>query len=132
MFSSIPTNNFPFKIKQRLVNNLYKSADFKSDITLEQSNSDVICNFSNKSSIHFTQKQAALVYKPPAFRPKIVYSYVIEVADYESGLGLHGKALVLEIFAFYHLEYARGRPGRRCHVHIGQNLFDVLESYKSL
>ena len=47
-----------------------------------------------------------------------MYSYVIEVAD----LGLHGKPLVSEIFAFYHLlEYARGRPGRRAHVHLGHN-----------
>ena len=43
-----------------------------------------------------------------------MYSYVGEVADSESDLGLHGKPLVSEIFAFYHLlEYARGRPGRR-------------------
>ena len=49
---------------------------------------------------------------PPAFRPKIVYFYVIEVADSESDLGLHGRALVSEIFVFYHLlEYARDRPG---------------------
>ena len=50
-----------------------------------------------------------------------MYSYVIEVADSESDLGLRGKALVSEIVAFYHLlEYARGRPGRRGHVHLGQ------------
>ena len=58
-----------------------------------------------------------------------MYSYVIEVADSESDLGLHGKALVSEIFAFYNLlEYARGRPGRRGHVHghvhdVGQKNF---------
>ena len=64
-----------------------------------------------------------LIYNP-AFRPKIVYSYVIEVADSESDLGLQGKALVSEIFAFYDiLEYARGRPERRGHVHLGQNCF---------
>ena len=56
---------------------------------------------------------SALLYKPPAFRPKIVYSHVIEVADSESGLGLFSTTLVSEIFAFYHLEYARGRTGRR-------------------
>ena len=57
-----------------------------------------------------------------------MYSYVIEVADSESDLGLHGKALVSEIFEFYHLlEYARGRPGRHGHVHLGQNFFDVFE-----
>ena len=48
-----------------------------------------------------------------------MYSYVIEVAHSESDLGLHGKPLVTEIFAFYHLKYARGRPGRRGHVHLG-------------
>ena len=60
---------------------------------------------------------------PPSFPPKIVYSYVIEVADSESDLSLHSRALVSEIFAFYHLlEYARGRPGRRGHVHLGHNI----------
>ena len=34
---------------------------------------------------------------------KIVYSYVIEVANYEFDLGLHGEALVSEILAFYTL-----------------------------
>ena len=65
----------------------------------------------------------ALLYNPPPlFDLKLVYSYVIEVTDSESDLGLHGKALVPEIFAFYHLlEYARGRPGRRGHVHLGHN-----------
>ena len=59
---------------------------------------------------------------PPLVDLKIVYSYVIEVADSESDLGLHGRGLVSEIFAFYHLlEYARGRPGRRGHVHLGHN-----------
>ena len=43
-------------------------------------------------------------------------SYVIEVADSESDLGLFSTALVSEIFALYHLlEYARGRPGYRGH-----------------
>ena len=61
---------------------------------------------------------------PPLFDIKLLYSYVIEVADSESDLGLHKKALVSEIFTFYHLlEYARGRPGRRGHVHLGKNLF---------
>ena len=49
------------------------------------------------------------------FDLKIVYSYVIDVADSESDLGLHGSALVSEIFAFYHLENAR----RRGSVHLG-------------
>ena len=34
---------------------------------------------------------------PPLFDLKIVYSYVVEVADSESDLGLHGRALVSEI-----------------------------------
>ena len=59
---------------------------------------------------------------PSLFDRKVVYYYVIEVADSESELCLHGKALVSEIFAFYYLlEYARGRPGRRGHVHLGHN-----------
>ena len=37
---------------------------------------------------------------PPLVDIKIVYSYVIEVADSESDLGLHGKALVSEILVF--------------------------------
>ena len=42
-----------------------------------------------------------LIYNPPPlFDLKIVYYYVIEVADSESDLGLHGKALVLEIHVF--------------------------------
>ena len=59
---------------------------------------------------------------PPLFDLKLVYSYVVEVADSESDLGLHGKPLVSEIFAFYHLlEYARDRLGRRGHVNLGHN-----------
>ena len=59
---------------------------------------------------------------PPLFDIKIGYSYVIEVADSEYQLLLHHKPLVSEIFAFYHLlKYARGRSGRRGHVHIGHN-----------
>ena len=43
-----------------------------------------------------------LVYNPPPplFDLKIVYSYVIEDADSESNLGLHGRALVSEIMVF--------------------------------
>ena len=68
---------------------------------------------------------------PPLFDLKIVYSYVIEVADSESNLGLHGRALVSEIFAFYHLlEYARGPPGRRGHVHLGHN-FSIQIFFKN-
>ena len=53
-----------------------------------------------------------------------MYSYVIEVADSESDLVFFSTALVSEIFVFYHLlEYARGRPGRRGHVHLGHNFF---------
>ena len=43
----------------------------------------------------------------------------IEVADSESDHGLLVNTLVPEIFAFYHLmKYARGRLGRRNHVHL--------------
>ena len=53
-----------------------------------------------------------------------MYSNVIEVADSESDLGFFSTALVSEIFAFYHLlEYARGRPGRRGHVHLSHNFY---------
>ena len=44
-----------------------------------------------------------LLYNTPAFRPKIVYSYVIEIADSESDLGLHSRNLVSEIFLFLRL-----------------------------
>ena len=61
---------------------------------------------------------------PPLFRLKLVYSYVIEVADSEYQLHFNHKPLVSKIFAFYHLlKYARGRPGRRGHVHLGHNFF---------
>ena len=62
-----------------------------------------------------------------------MYSYVIEVADSEFHLDLHCRALVSEIFEFYHLlKYARGRPGRRGHVHLGQNFLtiNVYECYE--
>ena len=61
-----------------------------------------------------------------------MYSYVVEVADSEYDLGLHGKHLVSEIFAFYHLEYARGRLGRRGHVHVGHNFFIQIVFQKFL
>ena len=68
-------------------------------------------------------------YNLPFFDVKIVYSYVIEIANSESD-GLHGKDLVSEILAIYLLlENARGRPGRRGHVHLGQN-FLIFWSYK--
>ena len=54
---------------------------------------------------------------PPLFDLKIVYSYVIEVADSESDLGLHGRSLISKIFAFYHL----GRSGRHGRVHLGNS-----------
>ena len=44
-------------------------------------------------------KLKVLVYNP-LFDLKIVYSYVVEVAYYESNLGLHGKILISEILAF--------------------------------
>ena len=67
----------------------------------------------------------ALLYlpPPPLFQLKLVYSYVIEVAYFESDLGLQGKALVSEILLFYHLlKCARGRSGHRGHVHLNQKL----------
>ena len=67
----------------------------------------------------------ALLYKPPSlFELKLIYSYVIEVADSESDLGFFQYCSSSEIFEFYHLlEYSRGRPGRRGHVHLGHNFF---------
>ena len=51
-----------------------------------------------------------------------MYSYVIDVANSKSVFGLFSTALVSEIFAFNPiLEYARGRPGRGGHVHLGKN-----------
>ena len=58
---------------------------------------DLIMTLSKKNFRHWYTP-------PPLFDLKIVYSYVIEVADSESYLGLHGRALVSEIFAFYHFE----------------------------
>ena len=81
----------------------------------------------------------ALLYKKtPLFDIKIVYSYVIEVADSESDLGLFSTTLVSEIFAFYDiLEYARGPTGRRGHVQLYtlvkifySNFFNNYESYE--
>ena len=44
---------------------------------------------------HYVAIDLSLVYKippPPLFRLKLVYSYVIEVADPEYDLGFHDKA----------------------------------------
>ena len=62
-------------------------------------------------------------YFPLSDRTKIKVIDKLEFADSESDLDLHGKALVSEILAFYHQEYARGRPGRRGHVHLDQKFF---------
>ena len=81
----------------------------------------------NISSSGARKKEWALVYNPhPLFDQKIVYSYVIQVADSESDFGLHGRSLISEVFAFYYLKIAQGRPGRRGHVHLGnsQNVFE--------
>ena len=43
------------------------------------------------------------IYNPPLFQPKLVYFYVIEVADFEHKLCLHSSAQVSEIFSCYHL-----------------------------
>ena len=71
----------------------------------------------------------ALLYKKKSqlFNLKIVYSYANEIDDSESDLGLHSNALVSEVIAFYHfLENARGGPGRRDHIHLGQKKFCFL------
>ena len=68
---------------------------------------------------------------PPLFQLKLVYSDVINVADYESAFGLHGRTLVSEIFAFYHLlENAHGRQGRRGHVHLGNSQKIFLRDFE--
>ena len=63
-----------------------------------------------------------------------MYSYVIEVADTESDLGLHDKSLISEMFVFYYfLENAQGWPGRRGYVNLGQYFlmfFRVLRVFK--
>ena len=59
---------------------------------------------------------------PHAFRPKNRLFIRIEVADSEYQLLFRRRPLISEIFAFYYfLKYARGRPGRRGHVHLGHN-----------
>ena len=39
--------------------------------------------------------------QPFVFRLKIEFFYIIEVADFESDLGLHGEALVLRYWYFF-------------------------------
>ena len=83
-----------------------------------------------------SQGLLTLLYKiPTAFRPKNRYSYIIEIADSESDLGLYDKALVSKIFAFYHLlENALGRTGRRGHVQLGnyRNVFKNFEGFEGV
>ena len=91
----------------------------KLDSLIIKSVKQIYCNL-NFINNDDKQNKTALIYPP--FRPKIGYSYVIEVADSEYPLLFHRRPLVLEIFAFYHrLKYARARPGRRGHVHLGHN-----------
>ena len=53
-----------------------------------------------------------------------MYSYVFEVSDSESNLGLHDKSQVSEIFAFCHiLENALRRQRRHDSVHLIQKAF---------
>ena len=40
----------------------------------------------------------------PLFQPKLMYSYVIEVADFEYQLYLHSNALVSEISTFSYVQ----------------------------
>ena len=65
----------------------------------------------------------ALLYNPPPplFDLKIVYSYVIEVANSEYDFVLSDRGLNLEILVFYHLqENTLCRPGRHAYVHLAQ------------
>ena len=75
----------------------------------------------------YIKKRHYFTKPPPLFQLKLVYSYVIEVADSKYQLRLHDKALVSGKFSFYHLlKYARGRPERRGHVHLGQNVLFIF------
>ena len=63
----------------------------------------------------------------PLFDLKLVYFFVIEVADSETDLGLFSTALVPNILLFYHLlDYARGRSVPRGHLHIFQNFYTIF------
>ena len=67
------------------------------------------------------KKSTTLQKNPPLFKLKLMYSYVIEVADSESDLVLYGTNLISEIFALLPpSKNALGRPGRRGHVHLDQ------------
>ena len=61
-----------------------------------------------------------------------MYFYVIEVADSESDLGLHGKALVSEILLFYHLLDIHEVDQDVVVMYTLVNFFNVFETYKSL
>ena len=68
----------------------------------------------NCKAISISELETGQQNPPPLCRLKLVYSYVIEVADSKYQLHLHHKGLVLKIFVFFHLiENALGRPGRR-------------------
>ena len=55
--------------------------------------------FTNPSTLK-TLKTPVLIYTPPLFRLKLVYSYVIEVADSEYQLLFRRRPLVSAIFIF--------------------------------
>ena len=56
---------------------------------------------------------------PQIFQPKLVNSYVIEVADCKYKIRFHSSALISEILAFNHLQkIALRRPGCRGYVYI--------------
>ena len=75
-----------------------------------------------KLKIFVIKNKLTLIYNPRLFQPKLLYSYVIEVADSEyqlPNINLHISALVSEILAFYHLqENALCRPRRCDYVHL--------------
>ena len=68
-------------------------------------------------------KKFGITLQPPLFDLKIVYSYWIEVSEFESNLGLHSTAQVSEIFGLPHGNgLASGnairRPRRHGHVNL--------------
>ena len=125
-FSTTSSESSKHKRSRSSVSNLARSSGRRKP----EKDPDYIKNSSSSKNKHRRNKTSKGIYHlclskgigttlqpPPLFGLKLVYSYVIKVADSESDLGLHGKPLVSEIFAFYHLlEYARGRPGRRGHI----------------
>ena len=67
-----------------------------------------LLNTQKKYSVLSIQKKYSLfnnnLHFPLLFNLKIVYSYVVEIADSESNHGLHGEALVSKILTYYNLQ----------------------------